>query len=335
MPEYLQKVGCFLALLCLANLFFITQNWEGSKQLFLSLQNDVDSEETLRAESLFSWLELKLPNVPVLFWSERDAAVRQQCGEFPSVLDLHYNNRYWQEVHTSQGTFFLYGAYLDKRGGNILIRILGMFDHPEQPSLATFCQLWFPNTTEPVVSKVEEYKQVFNFKILPKPFLLTCPIPETHKGLVPSSVSLVEQKCEVATTNLKVTYRPLGEGETKQNFAVCTKGINFPNDNSPRLAEWIELLTALGADKIFFYDLGVNRNVSHLLQHYSGKGRVGLTPLSLAGHQPNHPGLTHLYLKAKIGVIMQSELIPFNDCLISAYTPTCSSVSTITLDVFS
>ena len=129
MPEYLQKVGCFLALLCLANLFFITQNWEGSKQLFLSLQNDVDSEETLRSESLFSWLELKLPNVPVLFWSERDEAVRQKCGEFPSVLDLHYNNRYWQEVHTSQGTFFLYGAYLDKRGGNILIRILGMFDH--------------------------------------------------------------------------------------------------------------------------------------------------------------------------------------------------------------
>ena len=324
MPVDVQKCGNLLSLLCLTslfgNLFFLSQNWEQSKRLFLKLPNVGDSE-MLWPDSLFAWLELKLPNVPILFWREKNSTeqrgVWQSCSTFPSVLDLHYNNRYWQEAHTSQGTFFLYGAYLDKRGGNSSIRILGMFDHPEQPSLVTFCQLWFPNTTEPVVSQVDEYRQIYQFEILPKPFLLTCQIPESHKEMVPSSVSLAEQKCEVATTNLKVTYRPLGEGETKQNFAVCTKGIDFPNDNSPRLAEWIELLTALGADKIFFYDLGVNSNVSKLLQHYSGTGRVGLTPFSLAGHQPNHPGLTHLYLKAKVGVNMQSELIPYNDCFYS------------------
>ena len=329
MPVDVQKWGHLLGLLfltsVLGNLFFLGENWEQSKRLFLKLENVGNSdEEMLQSDSLFSWLELKMPNVPVLFWKEKVGSAvgqkeaRQFCGQFPSVLDLHYNNRYWQEVHTNQGTFFLYGAYLDRRGGgNSSIRILGMFNHPEKPSLATFCQIWFPNTTEAVVSQVEEYKQIYQFKILPKPFLLTCPIPDSHKGMLPSSVSLVEQKCEVATTNLKVTYRPLGEGEAKENFAVCTKGIDFPNDNSPRLAEWIELLTALGADKIFFYDLGVNKNVSHLLQHYSSKGRVGLTPFSLAGHQPNHPGLTHLYLKAKVGANMQSELIPYNDCFYS------------------
>ena len=327
MPVDVQKWGHLLGLLfltsLLGNLFFLSQNWEESKRRFLKVENMGKSDEqVLQSDSLFSWLELKLPNLPVLFWREKlGSAVRpkevwQLCGQFPSVLDLHYNNRFWQEVNTSQGTFFLYGAYLDRRG-NSSVRILGMFARPEQPSLAAFCQLWFPNTTEPVVSQVEEYKQIYQFKILPKPFLLTCPIPESHKNMAPSSVSLVEQKCEVATTNLKVTYRPLGEGETKENFAVCTKGIDFPNDNSPRLAEWIELLTALGANRIFFYDLGVNKNVSHLLKHYSSKGRVGLTPFSLAGHQPNHPGLTHLYLKAKVGVNMQSELIPYNDCFYS------------------
>ena len=76
------------------------------------------------------------------------------CAKFPSVFDLHFNNKYWQEVmytstctytctcthtctHTSlqvvttNGTFHLYGAYLDVRTSNRLgptVRVLGMID---------------------------------------------------------------------------------------------------------------------------------------------------------------------------------------------------------------
>ena len=53
------------------------------------------------------------------------------CGKFPGLFDIHYNNRYWQEVET---TFYLYGAYLDVRKEKRLgptVRILGMIDRLE------------------------------------------------------------------------------------------------------------------------------------------------------------------------------------------------------------
>ena len=278
----------------------------------------VESRGELSGLNLVSWLQWKMPSAPVLFWKEKERGRRRsRCGEFPSILDVHYNNRHWQETRTSQGMFYLYSAYLDTRATipeGPSIRILGMIDLPQDPTLTMFCQLWFENTPEPLVSEVYEFRQVFTFKILPKPFLVSCEVPESHRDRVPSSVSLVEERCATATTNLKVIYNPLKEGEAKEGFAVCTKGLDFPNDNSPRLAEWIELLAALGASKISFYDLGVNRNVSRLLEHYSRQGKVDLRSFSLAGHQPNLPGLTHLYLKAYIGVNMQSELVPYNDC---------------------
>ena len=37
------------------------------------------------------------------------------CAKYPSVYDIHFNNIYWQQTDTSNGTFFLYAAYLDVR----------------------------------------------------------------------------------------------------------------------------------------------------------------------------------------------------------------------------
>ena len=105
------------------------------------------------------------------------------------------------------------------------------------------------------------------------------------------------------------------EGEEKKKFAVCVKGLAFPEDDlSVRLVEWIELLTTLGADKVFIYDLEVHPNVTKVLDHYSQEGKVEVTPLSLPGHQPNLPVLQYLYLQNKINDKRQNELIPYNDC---------------------
>ena len=37
------------------------------------------------------------------------------CAKYPSVYDIHFNNIYWQQTDTSNGTFFLYAAYMDVR----------------------------------------------------------------------------------------------------------------------------------------------------------------------------------------------------------------------------
>ena len=52
-----------------------------------------------------------------------------------------------------------------------------------------------------------------------------------------------------------------------------------------------------------------------VLDYYSKKGLVDVTPISLPGYQPNLPVLQHMYLKSKLNNKRQNELIPYNDCL--------------------
>ena len=268
-----------------------------------------------------------MPNVPIEYWQEtKDKKMHDNttCGKFPGLFDLHFNNRYWQEVVTTNGTFHLYGAYLDVRKENRLgpsVRILGMIDRLE-PTVETHCQFWFPESNEPQVSKVLEYMYIWNSKWgnhkqgMLQPYMLACRLPKDHKHLVPSSVSIVEKPCEKANTNLRVIYNERPDGEKKKKFAVCVKGLDFPDDDlSVRLIEWIEVLNTLGAEKIFLYNLEVHPNVTKVLDHYSAQGKVDVTPISLPGHQPNLPGLQHLYLQGKRTHKRQNELIPYNDCL--------------------
>lgn len=79
------------------------------------------------------------------------------------MFDLEFNNLYWQTLRTSNGTFQLYGAYLDKRANNRLgptVRILGMIDRIE-PNVITYCQFWFEAKKDPVISKSFEYKYIW------------------------------------------------------------------------------------------------------------------------------------------------------------------------------
>ena len=96
------------------------------------------------------------------------------------------------------------------------------------------------------------------------PYLITCPVPPSYTNMTPLAVSLVEEECETPTNYLNIIYNlPAGE---KGKFAVCVKGMDFPLDDlSVRMVEWLEVLKALGADKIFLYNLDVHPNVRKVL----------------------------------------------------------------------
>lgn len=281
-----------------------------------------------------------------------DATVDQlSCRyEFPNLFDLEYNNVYWQQLRSSNGTFYFYGAYYDDRwrGGPLpVVRILAMIDRIKPPPLN--CLLWFDGISGPIVSQASYtygwYPKWGNYKDgLLQPWIITCKIPRirgwpkkatfsssssyssSSSGLpfpsingpgqpsyAPDSVSLVENRCDKAHNNLRViNNRP----PVKQDFAVCVKGLDFLHDDlSVRVIEWIELLKLLGAKKIFLYELEIHSNLSKVVQHYQREGIVELTPITLPGYQPNLPGFRHLYLKNKLTAKRQNELIPYNDCL--------------------
>ena len=53
-----------------------------------------------------------MPNLPIVYWQEnkkKKAAKNVTCTKYPDIYDLHFNNQYWQETETSNGTFLLYG----------------------------------------------------------------------------------------------------------------------------------------------------------------------------------------------------------------------------------
>ena len=64
---------------------------------------------------------------------------------------------------------------------------------------------------------------------------MSCPLPKSHKSKIPAIVSLVEEKCELATNSLKVIYDPPKDNEKKEKFAVCCNAIDFQEDISAKL----------------------------------------------------------------------------------------------------
>merc|ERR1711892_558711 len=275
-------------------------------------------QDQLNETKLLLNLAPQMPNLALIFWNENKKKPMKKndtCAKLPNLYDLHFNN-YWQLYNSNDGTFHLYSAFLDVREQNPLgptVRILVMVDRHSPWKEESYCQIWFDDSTEPVFVKVSTYHLIYG-GTLPLPYMLSCPLPETHLAKVPAAVSLVDQPCDPATNLLKVIFDKPDPADKKQ-FAVCVKYHYGPNDDiSVRLAEWIELLHALGADKIFLYDLGVHPNVKKVTDYYTEKGIVESRQFSLPGFQPNLPLLNYMYLENRKSFKRESELIPINDC---------------------
>lgn len=286
--------------------------------LYLRAQVDILTRERL-AEAV-----ARVYNLPGRYRLEQHPPppITGGCGSYPRLVDLSFNNVYWQLLHTSNGTFHLYSAFFDNRTRTVnaaSVRILAMADRIT-PAVTTHCQLWYDGEAVPVTARVREYRYIWvptygNYRngIL-QPYLLQCVVPAAYRHRVPLSVSLVEGKCSAATNNLRVVHNLPAQGEAVKDFAVCVKGVVFHNDVSLRIVEWLELLFLLGADKVFLYDLGIHPNVSRVLRHYKAQDRVDVRRLTLPGNQPNARGLVLPYLNAKYIHQWQNELIPLNDC---------------------
>ena len=252
-------------------------------------------------EDITAFIESRNPNIPLSYWQQitkigQKLELNGSCAKMPDPMTLRYNNIFWQEVVTSNFTLYLYAAYLDVRARNTegpVVRLLGMADKLK-PRVTMFCQLWFENSSQPVLSEVSSFRYLWTFGDegtrwnTPtndlQPYLVTCPIPAKDAKRTPISVSVTEGACDTASAHLKVIYnKPEGGSESKKKFAVCVKGLDMPDDLSVRLAEWIELVIAMGADKIFLYSYEVHPKVARLVEEYAREGKIDLRIISLPG----------------------------------------------------
>ena len=94
----------------------------------------VVSRPQLNTDNRYEILQKMLRNLPILqWWNSRGEKVEtstsehfgnqilfyivqvEDCEKTPDILQLHYNNKYWQQRTTQNATFYLYSAFYDKR----------------------------------------------------------------------------------------------------------------------------------------------------------------------------------------------------------------------------
>jgi len=284
-------------------------------------------------------LALALPHIPIQFLFDnlenKEYNVknkRAKCNRLPSIYDLKMVNRIWQKVEYPSEEFHLFGAYLDKRAGvakapatkniNAVVRIIMMSKKKEIQRLPK-CLLWYEDNNVPsaVQSTADTYMWVTNWGGKNEeghPHLISCPLPNDVMEY-PTMVSLVNDECEQATNILNVHHDdPPG---VATGVAVCVKGMSLAHTADSfglRLAEWLEFMRALGAERVYAYDLNMadeGSSLGKIVDYYVQDGFLDLSPLSLSGSFPNWPEYQNIFLRHKVAVKRMHEMIPYNDCL--------------------
>ncbi|KAF4532512.1 hypothetical protein B566_EDAN007627 [Ephemera danica] len=205
------------------------------------------------------------------------------------------SNDIWQ---TPSSNVFLLSAYYDTRvhldGWSLpSVRIIAMLYGNTNTSL--YCQVWFGMSEEPIITRALQTEiwapqwDASSDEHTYRPFLLSCPVSHVIGRQSPTAVSVVEDNpCVSATTLLPLATPTLTQG-TRNSVAVCVKGLDFEEDRSVRLVEWLEINRLLGANKLVVYLYSVHPNMSRVLNYYEELGIVQVIRLTLPGHQPNNP----------------------------------------------
>ncbi|CAG0912401.1 unnamed protein product [Notodromas monacha] len=249
------------------------------------------------------------------------------CAQLPNVLNLDYENSFWQLFTTKNGTFYLYSAYYDirPRSPAPTMRILSM-SNTLNPTVPVSCQIWFNNRNDPEIAKVVNYRLLWEpswgtgARIYP--YSIECEVPTVNgQNLVPVAVSLVENICDTATNLIKVTHNALKPGE-KKSLAVCVKRMYFVNEEPIfKLIEYLELVRILGAEKVYMYVLEPQQSakIEKIFRYYEAQGLLEVSRITIPGQRPNLPILRHLYIKKHLHLEWMFENIPTNDCLYKSF----------------
>ncbi|OXA38641.1 hypothetical protein Fcan01_26584 [Folsomia candida] len=236
------------------------------------------------------------------------------CSRAPHLHEILFSNTYWQMLRVIEknttGMMYLYSANADGRGTGKKIRVVTMIDDAFRKAnfTATFKNIW-------------PWGQSGAYH----PILVTCHLDDIDEfdaevdnsdGFEwPASVSIVYQKCQQATNQLKV----VNKDERVGDFGVCFKWLDFSEvDLSRRIIEMVELLRVLGVSGIHFPYMAAHPNVDKVLKYYEDEDHpiVHLKPFSLPGPYSNLPHLRHLLLRRNNNVKLRSELIPYVACFL-------------------
>ncbi|XP_063825606.1 uncharacterized protein LOC135075177 [Ostrinia nubilalis] len=248
--------------------------------------------------------------------AEMDRPSPVTCDRLPAYPEVPYINRTWSPGEQPESSWqrvagtqvSLYAAFYDERTPQRYVRILATFEGRNFPTEQTlFCQTRILNpyddSVEVVAAKpLEVWWHEWDATSIgvETPLLLSCPLIEPlHR---PSLVSVVTQPCDDPTNAFYL--EPSTTVKHKRNFTICVKDMDFSNDISQSLVEWIETNKILGVDKIDIYIDKLVKTSQNVLQHYRDSDYVRLFHVPIK-YKPERS----LWQRRR------DHIITYNDCL--------------------
>ena len=229
------------------------------------------------------------------------------CPNFKKARSYSFDDAFWQKLETTNGTFRILNAYYDDRKflaerNQSSVRII-LVQERNVTEANLFCQIWFDQIARPMAVAIHEFRPLWYQNTLTNntetsAVLVTCVIPWTVQGLIPTSVSVVAKQCDTPSNSMNVIHN-LPENGKMKIVAVCAKFFDYKYDSSMMLIEWIEILIFLGADIIIISVITIHPNMMKILKYYEKAGKVEVIMFTLP--------------KSKIG-LYHNEMLAINDC---------------------
>ncbi|KJH45211.1 hypothetical protein DICVIV_08752 [Dictyocaulus viviparus] len=179
---------------------------------------------------------------------------------------------------------YLYSAYLDIRKNSLYprnnaIQVLSVsFGSMKQK---VFCYIFDETSHSVVEGYIREIWQrgwdprdnFYNVN------LITCPIPKRLEQSAKMFVSISMKLCQSQQSALRVHIPP--PAYRKEVVAVCVKGMDFEEEISSRLVEWLEAQYLLGVSTVTIYKYTVSQSVQNVLAYYERLGKLVQVALPL------------------------------------------------------
>ncbi|VDM64826.1 unnamed protein product [Angiostrongylus costaricensis] len=182
-----------------------------------------------------------------------------------------------EEQWTENDELYLYSAYLDTRKNSLYpwndaIQVLTVSFGSMRRKV--FCNIFNEEHYAVVEGYVREIwqrgwdprDQFYNAN------LITCPIPKRLKLSSKLFISISTMPCRTQRTALRVHINL--PKQNKEAVAVCVKGMDFQEDVSQRLVEWLEAQYLFGVSAVTIYKYTVSKQVQNVLTHYERLGKL-------------------------------------------------------------
>ncbi|CAL1291004.1 unnamed protein product [Larinioides sclopetarius] len=288
-------LGTILLAICLL-LYFSNYMKSDNDDLYVSYRNNAKKSK-------------RIPSIIVYSTKIRSEKCKQILLAWK--ISIQWHNK-WQKLN--QSPLFLYSAYKDNRLlNNSYIRILAM----SKGKLAKriFCRMWFHDIETSVIkAEVDElwvaYWDYAKLHEYYRPLLISCSINEHSK---PKAVSIVTEPCQEPTN---IFWFNSTHSDTKQikDFAICLKPLNFQNDISLRLLEWLELQILLGASNITTYMYHLNQRTFEILRNYEASGHISIINHTLPENISKNLSKAESSSDQAIWQKRRHEMLIYNDC---------------------